>query len=77
LNGRMATALRFLAKDVYHSVRFKMLLSRKDLAEFTGMSVMSVVRVIKEFKNTKVINNEDGFIEILDMEMLKRISEFG
>lgn len=77
LNGRMATALLFLAKDVYHSIRFKLSLSRKDLAEFTGMSVMSVVRVIKEFKETGVINNDNGTIEILDIERLKRISEFG
>ena len=77
LNGRMATALLYLAKDVYGSIRFKLSLSRKDLAEFTGMSVMSVVRVIKEFKETNVIKNDDGVIEILNIEMLKRISEFG
>ncbi len=77
LNGRMASAILFLAKDVYKDMRFKLTLSRKDLAEFTSMSVMSVTRVINELKETEVIKEDHGVIEIVNPDMLKRISEFG
>jgi CRP-like cAMP-binding protein len=77
LNGRIADALLYLSEDVYQNDVFHLSLTRKDLAELTGMSVMSVVKVIKDFKDNKIIKNEDGLIEITNMDLLKRISEFG
>lgn len=77
LNGRLADALIYLAEDIYKSHTFKLSLSRADLGELTGMSAMSVVKVIKDFKDNKIIKNDDGNIEIINMPLLKRISEIG
>lgn len=77
MNGRLADALIYLAENVYRSNSFKMSLSRKDLAELTSMSTMSVVHIIKDFKDNGIILNEGGRIEITDMELLKRISKIG
>lgn len=77
LNGRLADALVYLSEEIYKSPSFKLSLSRADLGELTGMSTMSVVKVIKDFKDNNIIKNEDGMIEIINMPLLKRISEIG
>lgn len=77
MNGRLADALLFLSNEIYKSTAFKLSLTRKDLAEFTGMSTMSVVKTIQEFKNDGVITDEKGLITIPDIAALKRISEVG
>ena len=76
-NGRLAEALLFISDKIYESNKFKLSLSRKDLAEFTGMSVMSVVRILKDFNNDNIISSSGKTIEILDFVRLKRISETG
>lgn len=77
LNGRMASALIFLSKEVYQSNRFKLTLSRKDLADFTGMSTMGAIRVLNSFKSDKIISDEKGVIEILDYNAIKVIAKVG
>ena len=77
LNGKMASALIYLAIEVYNSTEFKLSLTRKELAEFTGMSVMSVVRTIKEFKKSGIISDENNHIKILNMNMLQNIKNYG
>lgn len=74
MNGRVADALIYLSENIFNSLKFKMILSRKDLADFTGMSMMSVVRTLKDFKKEGIINDEKGFIEIVNLETIKQIS---
>ena len=76
-NGRLAEALLFISENIYHSSKFVLSLTRKDLAEFTGMSVISVVRILKDFNNDGIIISSGKSIEILDFKRLKRISETG
>jgi len=52
-------------------------LSRKDLAEYTGMSVISVIRILKDFNNDGIIKSTGKIIEIIDINRLSRISESG
>lgn len=77
LNGRLADTLIYLSEEIYKSPQFKLSLSRADLGELTGMSTMSVVKVIKDFKDNNIIKNENGKIEIVNMPLLRRISEIG
>ncbi|MCK5029440.1 MAG: Crp/Fnr family transcriptional regulator [Bacteroidales bacterium] len=74
MNGRVADALIYLSENIFKSKKFKMILSRKDLADFTGMSMMSVVRTLKDLKTEDIIENENGFIEIKNINTLKQIS---
>jgi len=74
MNGRVADALLYLSDHIFKSKRFKMILSRKDLADFTGMSMMSVVRTLKDLKSEHIIKDDKGYIEILDKKTLQQIS---
>ncbi len=75
--GRLAEALLFISDNIYHDNKFKLSLSRKDLAEYTGMSVISVIRILKDFNTDGIIKSTGKTIEIIDMSRLERISEAG
>jgi len=77
LHGRLAEAILFLRKHVFHEDQFNISLSRRDLAEYTNMSSMSVVRILKSFKEDKIVEDRNGFITILDIDKLERISKIG
>ncbi|MBU2652389.1 MAG: Crp/Fnr family transcriptional regulator [Bacteroidetes bacterium] len=77
LNGRLADALIYLSEEIYKSPVYKLSLSRADLGELTGMSNMSVVKVLKDFKDNKLIKIEGSMLTIINMPLLKRISEIG
>jgi CRP-like cAMP-binding protein len=72
--GRFADVLLCLSNRIYKSRTFPLLLSRKDLAELTGMTIESVSRIITKFKSDGIIKIENDFIEILDIEKLELIS---
>jgi CRP/FNR family transcriptional regulator len=77
INGRFADTLIFLSQEIYHKNEFKLTLSRKDLAEYTGVSVMSIIRVIKDFKKDGIINIQGNQLDILKPETLQQISKTG
>ncbi len=77
INGRFADTLLYLSKEIYSSNKFKLTLSRKDLAEYTGVSVMSVIRVIKDFKENGIIDIQGNQFEIIKPDSLEKISKTG
>lgn len=77
LNGRMADALLHLSDDVYYSEDFFLKLSRKELAELAGMSMMSAVRVIKDMEQNNIISENNGRIVISDRDKLEQLSKYG
>jgi CRP-like cAMP-binding protein len=77
LHGRIAHSLLFLAENIFESDKFDVPFTRRDFAEFTNMSSMSVVRILKVFRSDKLIEMNDGLITILDKEKLERISQVG
>lgn len=77
LHGRVAKAFLVLAEQVFMSKTFGVYLSRNDIAEFTNMSSMSVVRILKEFKEDKLIDDKNGYIKLLNVEKLEMISKLG
>ncbi len=74
MEGRLADSLLFLRDHVYHSNNFKLFLSRKELAEFSGMSTMSVVRTIQKFIKKGIIKESSGNIEVIDSTGLEELS---
>ncbi len=77
LNGRLAEAILYLQENVFESEHFEIPLSRKDLAEYTNMSTMSVVRILKSFKDDQILDEIDGRIKILDGDKLRKIRTTG
>jgi len=76
-HGRVADILLCLAQGVYKSSEFNLALSRNDLADLTGLSPESVIRIFKEFKEEKLIDVRTKSIKILDFKALERISAYG
>lgn len=75
--GRMADILLCLACRIYKKHEFDLLLSRKELAELTGLSTERVIRIIKKFKDDGLISLEGKTFRILDYEKLQKISDHG
>lgn len=75
LHGKLADIILCLADRIYKSDRFELTLSRKDLAEITSMSIESVARNIRDFKEEGVIKVDGRKIEILDKKKLEYISD--
>ena len=77
LNGKLASSLLYLNEDKFKSYDIYLYLTRKDLAELSGMAVESVVRILSEFNDEKIIELKGKRIEILNLELLQRISKSG
>ncbi len=77
LHGRLADILLCLSNRIFKSKSFDLPLSRADLGDLTGMSTESVIRMMKEFKDDGLIDMSCKKIELLDIDRLERISEFG
>ena len=52
-------------------------LSRKELAELTGMSTESVIRMLKKFKDDGIIEMNGKTVNIANYDLLLKISEYG
>ena len=73
LRGRLADTLIHLVREVFESEEFPYKLSRNELAEFSGMSMMSMVRTIQGFIKEGYIRETDGKLQVLDMGALERV----
>ncbi|MBN1144060.1 MAG: Crp/Fnr family transcriptional regulator [Bacteroidales bacterium] len=77
MNGRLADTLLYLNSVKTEYPDIFQLLSRKDVAEFTGISTESVVKLLKTFEKDTLIVLRDKDIEILNPETLSEISRRG
>ncbi len=77
LHGRMADIMMCLSERIFKSLEYELPLSRSDLGELTGMSTESVIRLMKEFKDDKLIEVSGKKITILEPKRMRKISEVG
>ena len=77
MHGRVADILLCLSQRIFKTNAFNLPLTRGDLAELTGMSTESVIRVMKDFKDDGLIIFEGKDVELINFEMLIKISELG
>ena len=75
--GRLADILLCLADRIYRNTEFDLPLTRKELAELSGMSPETVIRMLKEFHEEGLIRMDGKSFEIIDYIRLKKISETG
>ena len=75
LNGRIAYILLYFSKMVYKNNTFDLPVSRKEIAEYIGMTIENVIRTLSEFRKDHIIKIYGSSIEIVDMERLEKISE--
>jgi len=75
--GRLADILICLSDRIFKKSEFELPLTRKELAELTGMSSETVIRALKKFQADGIIRTYGKCIEVTDYERLKQISERG
>lgn len=75
LYGRIAYILLYFAKDIFKTNSFELPVSRKEIAEYIGMTVENVIRTLSDLRKDGIIKIFGPVIEIVDMERLERISE--
>jgi CRP-like cAMP-binding protein len=75
--GRMADMLLYLQTNIYKDNPFDLTISRQDLADLSGMTKESAIRVMKKFKDENIITLEGNRLEILSLAKLEAISKNG
>jgi CRP-like cAMP-binding protein len=77
LVGRVAYVLLYFTNNIYKSRVFDLPVSRKEIADYIGMSTANVIRTLSEFKKEGIIRIYGKTIEIVDIVKLEGISKRG
>lgn len=77
LKGRVAHVLLYFSNYIYERDEFDLPVSRREIAEYIGMTTENVIRALSEFRKDKIIKIFGKDIFIVDKKRLQNISEFG
>ena len=77
LHGRFADLLLCLSLRIYRKKKFKVPISKKEMAAVTNMSQESLSRVIKDFVGDRLVEIKGNEISILDYEKIRHLSMVG
>ena len=75
--GKVCDSLIYLSEKVFNSHVIETSITRKDLAELSGLATENLVRILSELKKDKIISINNKSIEILNIEMLKMLGNLG
>ncbi|NCC45544.1 MAG: Crp/Fnr family transcriptional regulator [Bacteroidia bacterium] len=77
MNGKMAKVLLYLNDIKAQHPDIFLLLSRKEIADFAGISTENAIKVLKALEKDKIIQLRDKDIVIIDKHILKELSAHG
>ena len=77
LRGRVAHLLLYFSEQVYFSPEFELPLTRKEMAEYVGMTTENVIRSLSEFRKDEILKIYGKTIHIINTETLRSIADFG
>ncbi len=77
LVGRVAYILLYFTNEIYNSQVFDLPVSRKEIADYIGMSTANVIRTLSDFKKEGIIRVFGKTIEIVDMRRLEIMAKIG
>ena len=77
LIGRVAYVLLYFTNEIYNSRVFDLPVSRKEIADYIGMSTANVIRTLSDFKKEGIIRIYGKTIEVVDLKRLEVISMRG
>ncbi|NLA24363.1 MAG: Crp/Fnr family transcriptional regulator [Bacteroidales bacterium] len=72
--GKLATALLYLNREEFRKQDILSNLTRKEIADFAGISVESTIKLLKEFQSENLLKLSSKQIEITDKKRLTEIS---
>ncbi len=77
LVGRVAFVLLYFTNEIFNSRVFDLPVSRKEIADYIGMSTANVIRTLSEFRKEEIIRVFGKTIEVVDINKLEIISKRG
>lgn len=77
LRGRIAYILLWFSNKIYHTNSFGLPISRKEIGELINMTTENVIRILSEFRKDGIIRIDGKIIEILNKELLEKLSKSG
>lgn len=77
LVGRVAYVLLYFTNEIYNSRVFDLPVSRKEIADYIGMSTANVIRTLSDFKKEGIIRVFGKTIEVVEINKLEIISKRG
>jgi CRP/FNR family transcriptional regulator len=77
LAGRVAFVMLYFTKEIYNSRIFDIPVSRKEIADYIGMSTANVIRTLSDFKRDGIIKIFGKTIEVVNIDKLEIISKRG
>lgn len=77
LVGRVAFVLLYFTNEIYKSRVFDLPVSRKEIADYIGMSTANVIRTLSDFRKEDIIRVFGKTIEVVDIDKLEIISKRG
>lgn len=77
LIGRVAYVLLYFTKEIYNTRVFDLPVSRKEIADYIGMSTANVIRTLSDFKHEGIIKVFGKTIEVVDISKLEILSKRG
>jgi CRP-like cAMP-binding protein len=77
LVGRVAFVLLYFTNEIYNSRVFDLPVSRKEIADYIGMSTANVIRTLSDFRKEEIIRVFGKTIEIVDISKLEIIAKRG
>jgi CRP-like cAMP-binding protein len=77
LVGRVAYILLYFTNEIYNTQVFDLPVSRKEIADYIGMSTANVIRTLSDFKKEGIIRVFGKTIEIVDMRRLEIMAKIG
>ena len=77
MNGRLADALLYLSSINFESDSVFGYLSRKDIADFAGLSTENVVKLLKAYEKEGLLKLNDKDIQLINRQALFEIGKRG
>lgn len=77
MNGRLADALLYLSSEEFFSYDVFSLLTRREIADFAGISVESTVKLLKSLEKDGIISLNEKQITIINRPLLEEIGRKG
>jgi CRP-like cAMP-binding protein len=77
LVGRVAYVLLYFTKEIYNTRVFDLPVSRKEIADYIGMSTANVIRTLSDFKREGIIRVFGKTIEVVDISRLETMARIG
>ncbi len=75
--GRIAEILLYFSKNIYKSNAFTLPLARHEIADYVQTTKETVSRILKEFRNDRIIELDNKNVILKSLDLLEILSKIG